>query len=49
MRGPDDGYIAPLPEAGSALYLCYLLLPVQRHDEDAYESVYTVPMILSRN
>ena len=49
MRGPDDGYSAQLPADGPALYMCYLLLPVQRHDEDTYESVYTVPMILSRN
>ncbi len=49
MKGPDEGYAAPLPEAGPALYMCYLLLPVQRHDEDACEAVYTVPMILSRN
>jgi len=44
---PDDR--APLPEAGPALYLCYLFLPIQRHDEDQAETVRVVPMIMSRN
>lgn len=44
-----DGYTAPVPESGTALYLTYLILPVKRHYENAYESVYTVPLIMSRN
>ena len=39
----------PIPESGSALFLAYLILPVQRHDEDTCEAVYTVPMLMSRN
>jgi hypothetical protein len=44
-----DGYTAPVPESGSALYLTYLILPVQRHYDDIYESAYTVPLLMSRN
>ena len=39
----------PIPESGNALFLAYLLLPVHRHDEDEYEAVYTVPLLMSRN
>lgn len=43
----DD--MPPLPEAGDALYLAYLFLPIMRHDEDEAETVRVVPMIMSRN
>jgi hypothetical protein len=44
-----DGYTSPAPESGPALYLTYLILPVQRHYEDTCESAYTVPLLMSRN
>lgn len=49
MSEVPAGHTKPLPESGDALYLTNLILPIMRHDEDAFEEVRVVPMICSRN
>jgi hypothetical protein len=44
-----DGYTKPLPESGDALYITNLLLPIMRHDDNAFDEVRVVPMVQSRN
>ena len=44
-----DGYTKPVPESGTPLYFTILILPVHRCHEDAYEEIYRVPVIMSRN